>query len=307
MTAIVSPLLAAGSSPDRRSVRSQQQRRIRKRFSAYREERRRNRVGHRPPPRVAFPSFFTLMNLLCGFLALTQVHEGAFTIACWLIVLAGFFDLLDGMMARLTDAVSPFGVELDSLSDIVSFGVAPAYLVYVFGLSEFGPLGMIVASLPALCGAVRLARYNLSFDGEKKDYFEGLPIPVQAMAIVALILNFDDATWFSRYSMNNLSMLIPIVFLLSGLMVSTIQFDAIPKPTVSYIRRRPKKVAAYGLAVLAIMVLQQVGLLVVLAVYLLHGLGMAVYRLIDALTTPVPGEKAPPDPEHDLPRDSVEH
>ena len=290
MTAFLSVSLVQSTSSENRNLRSRQQRRIRERFSAYREERRRNRLGHRPPPRVAFPSFFTLMNLLSGFLALTQIQEGAFVMACWLIVLAGFFDLLDGMMARLTDAVSPFGVELDSLSDVVSFGVAPGYLVYVFGLKEFGPLGMIVAALPALCGAVRLARYNLSFDGEKKDYFEGLPIPVQAMAIVALILNVNDAAWFSRYSMNNLSMLIPIVFLLSGLMVSTIQFDAIPKPTVSYIRRRPKKVAAYGLAVLAIVVLQQIGLLVVLGVYLLHGLGMAIYRLIDALTTPVSGE-----------------
>lgn len=284
--------LASGDSARSSPLRGRQQRRIRERFSAYREERRRNRLGHRPPPRVAFPSFFTLMNLFSGFLALTQIQEGAFVMACWLIVLAGFFDLLDGMMARLTDAVSPFGVELDSLSDIVSFGVAPAYLVYVFGLKEFGPLGMIVASLPALCGAVRLARYNLSFDGEKKDYFEGLPIPVQAMAIVALILNVSDAAWFSRYSVNNLSMLIPIVFLLSGLMVSTIQFDAIPKPTVAYIRQRPKKVAAYGVAVLAIIVLQQIGLLIVLGVYLLHGLGMAVYRLVDALTTPVPSEQS---------------
>lgn len=284
-------MLEGNASAKHSLRRGLQQHRIRERFSAYREERRRNRQGHRPPPRAAFPSFFTLMNLLCGFLALTQVQEGAFTMACWLIVLAGFFDLLDGLLARLTDSVSPFGVELDSLSDIVSFGVAPAYLVYVFGLQEFGPLGMIVAALPALCGAVRLARYNLSFDGEKKDYFEGLPIPVQAMAIVALILNVSDAEWFSRYSINNLSVLIPIVFLLSGLMVSTIQFDAIPKPTVRYIRARPKKVAAYGLALAAIVVLQQIGLLVVLGIYLLHGLGMAVYRLFEALTTPVSDEE----------------
>lgn len=278
---------ANGDSTRRSLRRGLQQRRLRERFIAYRAERRQSRQGHRPPPRAAFPSFFTLMNLLCGFLALTQVQEGAFVMACWFIVLAGFFDLLDGMLARLTDSVSPFGVELDSLSDIVSFGVAPGYLVYVFGLQEFGPLGMIVASLPALCGAVRLARYNLSFDGEKKDYFEGLPIPVQAMMIVALILNASELEWFSRYSVNDLSVLIPIVFLLSGLMVSTIQFDAIPKPTVQYIRARPKKVAAYGIALLAIVVLQQVGLLIVLGAYLLHGIGMAVYRLVKALTTPV--------------------
>jgi CDP-diacylglycerol--serine O-phosphatidyltransferase len=85
-------------------------------------------------------------------------------------------------------------------------------------------------------------------------------------------------------------------------MVSTIQFDAIPKPTVSYIRRRPKKVAAYVIAVLVIVALQQVGLLLMLGVYLLHGLGMAVYRLVDALTTPVPGED-----QHDASRNSTEH
>lgn len=288
-----SPLMLEDGEAARNAFqRGLRQQRIRERFSAYRAERRRKRKGRRPPPSAAFPSFFTLMNLFSGFLALTQIQEGAFTMACWLIVLAGFFDLLDGMLARLTDSVSPFGVELDSLSDIVSFGVAPAYLVYVFGLKQFGPLGMIVAALPALCGAVRLARYNLSFDGEKKDSFEGLPIPVQAIAIVALILNVSDAEWFSRYSINNLSVLIPIVFLLSGLMVSTIQFDALPRPTASYIRARPRKMAAYGVALVVIVALQQIGLLVVLGVYLLHGLGMAVYRLIDALTTPVPGEEA---------------
>lgn len=277
----------SGTSSRRRGPK---RRRIRERFSAYRAERRRNRQGHRPPPRVAFPSFFTLMNLFSGFLALTQIQEGAFVMACWLIVLAGFFDLLDGMMARLTDAVSPFGVELDSLSDIVSFGVAPAYLVYVFGLKEFGPLGMIVAALPALCGAVRLARYNLSFDGEKKDVFEGLPIPVQAITVVALILNADSAEWFSRSNLSDLTVLMPIVFVLSGLMVSTIEFDAIPKPTVEYIRARPKKVAAYGVALLLIIGLQALGLLIVLAVYLLHGVGRSTYRLIDALMTPAPEE-----------------
>lgn len=274
----------------RATHRGTKRRRIRERFSAYRAERKRNRQGHRPPPRVAFPSFFTLMNLFSGFLALTQIHEGAFVFGCWLIVLAGFFDLMDGLMARLTDAVSPFGVELDSLSDIVSFGVAPAYLVYVFGLQEFGPLGMIVAALPALCGAVRLARYNLSFDGEKKDSFEGLPIPVQAIAVVAFILAVHDAAWFDRSSVADLSVLMPVIIVLSGLMVTSVEFDAIPKPTVKYIRARSRKVAAYGLALLAIVGLQALGLLIVLGAYLLHGIGRATYRLADALMTPAPDE-----------------
>lgn len=272
----------------RRSVRQRQQRwgkkqrRIRERLSAYREARREERPP-RQPPRVAVPSFFTLMNLFSGFLALTQVHGGEFERACWLIVLAGFFDVLDGLTARLADAQSPFGVELDSLSDVVSFGVAPAYLVYVFGLSEFGPLGLIVAALPALCGAVRLARFNVRSDGEKKDHFEGLPIPAQAVTLVALILTLERAAWFTRGSDGNLTVLIPVVFVLAFLMISTIRFDAFPKPTLTYIRAHPRKSALYALAVLLLPLLQEIGLLILLTGYLLHGIvdtGRRVYHAV---------------------------
>lgn len=270
----------------RRTQPGQKQRRFRERISAYRtrqEPRPRPRI-----PRAAVPSFFTLMNLFSGFIAITQVHEGNFSHACWLIVLAGFFDALDGMMARLTNGTSLFGVELDSLSDVVSFGVAPAYLVYVFGLSEFGALGLIVASLPAICGAVRLARFNISFEGDKKDYFQGLPIPGQAFALVALILNVNDAAWFSRYSLNNLSVLIPIVIVLSGLMVTNVRFDAIPKPSPSYIRSHPVKSAAFALALLLFVFLQQIGLLIVFAVYIVWGIGRAVYQGVRAVMSAEP-------------------
>ncbi|MFQ5569060.1 MAG: CDP-diacylglycerol--serine O-phosphatidyltransferase [Rhodothermales bacterium] len=273
----------------RRSIRRRhpelKQRQFRRRLRAYRSARERPR---RHIPRAAVPSFFTLMNLFSGFLALTQIHEGRFDYACWLIVLAGFFDALDGMMARLTNGESLFGVELDSLSDIVSFGVAPSYLVYVFGLKEFGVLGLIVSSLPAVCGAVRLARFNINFDGEKKDVFDGLPIPVQAIAIVALILNVNDAGEFSRFSLNNLSLLIPIVFVLSGLMVSNISFDAMPRPTPRYIRMHPRKSLAFGVALLLLIFLLQIGLLIVLSVYILFGIGRSIYNVAHAvMNTPL--------------------
>ena len=268
------------ASPDTASRR----RAIRQRFEAYRQARRADR-SERPPPRVAVPSFFTLLNLFCGFLALTQVWEGGFMLACWLIVLAGFFDLLDGMMARLTNAVSPFGVELDSLSDVVSFGIAPSFLVYVYSLNAFEPLGLIVSALPALCGAVRLARYNMSFDGEKKDYFEGLPIPVQAVTVVALILTAETVTWGPLLA--QVQVLVPVVIILSALMVSSINFDALPRPTVAYIRARPKKMLAYVLAGVLIVGLQAVGLLIVLSLYVLHGMAQAAYRLGKALATPL--------------------
>ena len=264
--------------------------RIRRRLSAYRDARRRQRSTPKPSPRVAVPSFFTLLNLFCGFLALTQVLDGRFTMACWLIVVAGFFDLLDGMMARLANASSPFGVELDSLSDIVSFGVAPAFLVYAYALNAYEPLGMIVAALPALCGGVRLARYNISMSEEKKDYFEGLPIPGQAVAMVSLILTAETSTWGAYLRLDEFSVLLPLVVFLSGLMVTSIRFDALPKPTISYMRAHPKKTAAYVLAGVLILALQALGLLLVIAAYLAAGIGRAVYQLVDALTTPAPGE-----------------
>lgn len=258
------------------------QRRFATQLIAYRRQRRATRPKPQIP-RVAVPSFFTLMNLFCGFLAITQIHEGRFDYACWLIVLAGFFDALDGMMARLANATSDFGVELDSLSDVVSFGIAPAYLVYAFGLRDFGALGLIVAAMPALCGAVRLARYNINFDGEKKDHFTGMPIPVAAIFIVALILNFSDELQIARVTFNNLSTLIPIVFVLSFLMISNIPFDSIPKPTPQYIRNHPRKTALFALAGLMIVVFWQVGLLLVLVVYTAVGLGRAVVLVRNAI------------------------
>lgn len=278
-----------GRSASPAQGRSSRPARIRRRLSAYRTARREER-SERPPPRVAVPSFFTLMNMLCGFLALTQVLEGAYILACWLIVLAGFFDLLDGIMARLTDTDSPFGVQLDSLSDIVSFGVAPSFVIYGYALGGFDPLGMIVAALPALCGGVRLARYNLSTSDTDKEGFEGLPIPGQAVAIVALILAAENSSLGTVLALDSLQVILPIVIVLSGLMVSSIRFDAIPTPTLEFMRAHPKKTAAYVLAGVLIVALQEIGLLIVLAVYLMHGLGQALYQLIQALATPAPEE-----------------
>jgi CDP-diacylglycerol--serine O-phosphatidyltransferase len=258
------------------------QRRIRERLARGGPGRARRRV-----PRSAVPSFFTLLNLFSGFLAVTQIAEGNFHNACWLIVLAGFFDLLDGMMARMTRSQSPFGVELDSLSDVVSFGLAPSFLVYEFGLRDAGPLGLIVSSLPAVCGAVRLARFNVRATDEKKDYFEGLPIPVQAAFIVALILNVSDPQSFRDFSPGNLSGLIPVVAVLSALMVSTIRFDALPRPTRGFIRANRWKTITYLVALVALAVFQQIGLLAVLTIYIVH----ALFRsLRNVFVDPVQGE-----------------
>jgi CDP-diacylglycerol--serine O-phosphatidyltransferase len=276
------------STRPRRRRPGRKQRQFRRRLRAYRQGRPRRRV-----PRAAVPSFFTLMNLFSGFLAIIQVFEGNVTYACWLIVLAGFFDVLDGMMARLTNGQSLFGVELDSLADVVSFGVAPSFLVYVFGLSDFGTLGLLIASLPAVCGAVRLARFNVNFDGEKKDYFEGLPIPGQAMAMVAVVMNYETIAALTSPQTNDLTPLVPIVFVLSGLMITNIDFDAVPKPTASYFRTHPIKATAFIMALIITLIWIPEGLLLSLAAYLLLGIGRSIYRVgREIWETPVEDEEA---------------
>ncbi len=280
--------------------------RFRQKISAYRATRPPR--AKKPLPRVAVPSFFTLMNLLCGFGAITQIFEGKFEMAAWLILLAAFFDALDGMMARLTNSSSLFGVELDSLSDIVSFGVAPGILVYVFGLSEFGLLGLIVSALPALCGAVRLARFNVDveLEGDKPEFFKGLPIPAQAAAIVTLILNFDDAAWFNEYSISSLSLLIPFVAVLAGLMISTIPFDALPKPSARYIRRHPYKSLACIIGILLTVFLQQIGLLISIMAYVVTGIINAAKKLYKAVMS-VPIEDEEQSFEDEEPEEDVEN
>lgn len=265
------------------------QRQIRKRLAAYRAQRPRRQFS-----RAAVPSFFTLMNLFSGYLAIVQIHEGNFTYACWLIVLAGFFDAMDGMVARMANGESLFGVELDSLADVVSFGAAPAFLVYNYGLHVFGELGLVVSALPAICGAVRLARFNLAFEGEKKDHFDGLPIPGQAIALVAVVLNYDAVAVLRPATATEFAPLVPIVIVLSGLMVSSVQFDAIPKPTAQYFRTHPRMALAFGVALVLSLTWVPEGLLLSLAAYVLFSIGRAVYRIGKAvLETPVEDAEDP--------------
>ncbi len=272
----------APRTPSTKGITTSPRRRLRGRL--------RFRSGLITNPSVAVPSFFTLMNLFCGFLAITQVHTGQFTYACYLIVLAGFFDLLDGMMARLTHGHSLFGVELDSLSDIVSFGVAPSYLVFALMFEDAGAFGLIVAALPAMCAAVRLARFNVNFDGEKKVDFEGLPAPAQAWFIVALVLNIEADAWLARAGVLDTATLTPVIIVLALLMVSTIRFDGVPRISVAYVRAHPVASSAYLAAVILFVFFRHAGLLVTLVVYVTIGLIRATARAMKLVFAGLPDE-----------------
>lgn len=238
----------------------------------------------RPLPRVMIPSFFTLMNLFCGFVAIIQIYKGNLISGSWLIVFAGLFDALDGLMARLTNATSAFGIELDSLSDIVSFGVAPGFLIFRFGVESLSTAGIIIAALPALCGAIRLARFNVETRELKLDHFRGLPIPAQATMLVAFYLTFNDDLYLFehfKYGVNNV--LVPMVILLSLLMVSTVPFDKIPRFSRHYIRQHRGKMLLFIGYLFAIILFREYGLMAVFTVFIGKGLVMAAIKFSNDL------------------------
>ena len=133
------------------------------------------------------PALFTAGNILCGYLSLEASGRGAYEYAAILIFAAAFLDGVDGRVARRTGTTSAFGEQLDSLADVVSFGVALAFLVYHWGLSGFGRAGLLVSFLFVVCGASRLARFNVQIHVVDKRWFVGLPIPSAAGALCGLI------------------------------------------------------------------------------------------------------------------------
>ncbi|MFO1444846.1 CDP-diacylglycerol--serine O-phosphatidyltransferase [Bacillus sp. Bva_UNVM-123] len=137
------------------------------------------------------PNALTLGNLYCGFLSIGFAANGQFKNAAILILIGMMLDSMDGRMARMLNVDSTLGKELDSLADIVTFGVAPSFLVYYTYFFQFGLLGLIVAGLFPLFGAYRLARFNISSTKTSLDYFVGVPITA-AGGILAILTLFGD-------------------------------------------------------------------------------------------------------------------
>ncbi len=134
------------------------------------------------------PNLLTTGGLLCGFYSLVACMRGDFSVAAISIMAANVFDVLDGRVARVTKTTSEFGSQYDSLADLVAFGVAPAFLFYRFALSPWGTFGWLAAALYVVCGALRLARFNVQRDDVAKSSFIGLPIPAAAEVIASSVL-----------------------------------------------------------------------------------------------------------------------
>ena len=178
------------------------------------------------PNKIVFllPNFFTAASIFLGMLSIAKASVGQFEISAWLIMAATVFDDLDGRVARLTNTMSNFGAEFDSLADIVAFGVAPAMLLYFYSGHSYGKFGFLATALFVIFGAIRLARFNSASQNKEPSVFIGLPIPAAASAISMGVLFLLD------YKFKNLNLLFLITTLVVGvLMVSHIRYPSLKK------------------------------------------------------------------------------
>ena len=167
------------------------------------------------------PNIFTSLNIFCGFFAVIASIDGNFVAAAVAILVAGVFDLLDGKIARATNTTSQFGIEYDSLADLISFGLAPGLMIYLWALKPLGRIGWLAGFLFMACGALRLARFNTQAGSSSGNYFTGLPIPAAASTAATVVL-FSNRVGFqgAEYPV----MLLIVLYVLSFLMVSTIKY-----------------------------------------------------------------------------------
>lgn len=172
------------------------------------------------------PNLFTSLNLFCGFYSIIASISKNYEAAAVSILIAVVFDSLDGKIARATNTTSKFGVEYDSLADLISFGLAPALMIYLWMLTGFGKTGWLAAFLFTICGALRLARFNTLSGVISSEYFQGLPIPAGAAmcaSTVLLITKYDlDFTYQPV-------MILTLLYTLAFLMVSSIKYNSFKK------------------------------------------------------------------------------
>jgi CDP-diacylglycerol--serine O-phosphatidyltransferase len=232
------------------------------------------------------PNLFTMGNLFCGFFAIISVFKGNSHLAATAIIVANVFDILDGKVARLMHAASRFGMEFDSLADLVSFGVAPALLAFTWGLSEYGRFGWLAAFLFLACGALRLARYNVQVDTVGKGFFNGLPIPAAASMIAAMVMIFYH---LGGSDTARKVMVLLLTYALAFLMVSNVKYrsfkEALSKDRVPF--------TALVLVAVFIIILAsepQIILFVLLSLYVVSG-PMERLLLLLGLVKPVPRGK----------------
>jgi len=226
--------------------------------------------------RSIVPSFFTVGNMFCGLYSVIAAFAENFTLAAWMIFFSAFLDAMDGKVARFTGSASRFGVEYDSLADVISFGFAPAILVYTAYAKNMGIVGILLCFLPLLFGSIRLARFNIQLKGFNKDFFSGLPIPIAALTLSSFIL-------FSQFlydvPVKYPKVMITLIFLVSILMVSTIQYETIPNLRFRGTAKDKTKLLLFLTGIILVIIFPNQVLFPLMLLYILSGIVVWILRL----------------------------
>ncbi len=200
-----------------------------------------NTAVERPKGIYLLPNIFTTGNLFLGFFSIIASVQGEYEKAAVAIILGGVFDSVDGKIARWTKTTSKFGEEYDSLSDLVTFGLAPAILSFLWALKPFGRIGWLAAFLFVVAGAFRLARFNVNTGNVDKRYFTGLAIPAGAGVIATSVLAYHH---FFGYSESSKPFWFVVVVLgIAFLMVSNIRYYSFKD--IDLVKRRPFKILLF--------------------------------------------------------------
>jgi len=183
--------------------------------------------------RVILPNILTLVGVCIGLTSIKFAFDGKYELAIVSVIVASIIDGLDGRIARLIKGTSKVGKELDSLTDVISFGVAPSFIMYFWTLSEIGRLGWLITLIYVICVALRLARFNVSSEGEsswKDNFFEGIPSPAGGvLVLMPLIYSFSEIQIFNP----NYKILVPVIFIIiSILLISKIPTYSLKKIVV---------------------------------------------------------------------------
>ncbi len=219
------------------------------------------------------PNLFTAASIFVAVISIIHSAKAEFENAAWLIVLSLILDSLDGKIARLTHGESKFGVEFDSLADIVAFGVAPAILLYFSIGIKYGKLGILISALYVVFGAIRLARFNITTQNIDSSVFIGLPIPAAALSLISItLLELKYKIYFFEI------FILFIALLISILMVSNIRYFSLKK--ISFKKSISLKVLIISIFILSAIYLYPIETLnIIFFIYILLGILRAIWAI----------------------------
>jgi len=228
------------------------------------------------PNQLAYllPNFFTASSIFAGIYSIISAVEGNFVLAAWMVLLSLIFDGLDGRVARMTNTCSQFGVEFDSLADIVAFGAAPAMLIYLYAGMDFGRFGIMTSALFVIFGGIRLARFNVMTGDTEPSVFIGVPIPTAAVFVSILVLLFEQYPAMHEYKL----VILISALVVAVLMVSNIRYPSFKKVDMDKKHMRRTFVAIVAVAMI-IFIYPVEGFATFFVLYILYGPVLSLIHL----------------------------